>query len=306
MGSQTRTAERERVVQRAGARASRLFRHRRRLEKLSYPYDESARVNERDSVGHFEKFVPKMCWMDLWHCRLHGMKRCSPSYRSGGRRRRSYFCLFPAPFRIPRRRRCSASAEALQRNAPGFFGCTRLNCGPSHAMGVRSNRVYPLPKSPCVRSLPSSWKAFPIAHNFAHIRGGEMRLELFGRVRSTAHVQHQKVYVVALRGTGFCRRCRCKRRCRCNTTQLVSTGCRGTGCRQYETCHDALWYRGHLADDATQRVLHLPLFERGCMAQLNGQIQCGLSREHGGLDDVYFITGIVATCHQRESVLISF
>ena len=135
MGSQTRTAERERVVERAGARASRLFRHRRRLVKLSYPYDESARVNERDSVGHFEKFVPKMCWMDLWHCRLRGMKRCSPSYRSGGRRRRSYFCLFPAPFRIPRRRRCSASAEALQRNAPGFLGCTRLNCDPSHAMG---------------------------------------------------------------------------------------------------------------------------------------------------------------------------
>ena len=106
-----------------------------------------------------------------------------------------------------------------------------------------------------------------------------MRLELFG----------QNLYVVAFRGTGFCCRCRCKRRCRCNTTQLVSTGCRGTGCRPHETCHDALRYRAHLADDATQRVLDLPLFERGCMAQLNGQIQCGLSREHGGLDDVFFL-----------------
>ena len=110
-----------------------------------------------------------------------------------------------------------------------------------------------------------------------------MRLELFGRVRSTAHVQSQKVYVVALRGTGFCCWCRCKCRCRCNSTQLVLTGCRRTGCRPYETYHDALRYRVHLTDDAAQRELDIPLFERGCMAQLNGQIQWGLSREN---DDV--------------------
>ena len=79
----TRTAERKRVVERAVARASRLFRHRWALEKLSYHSDDSARVNERDHVGHSEKFLPKMYWMDLWHCRLRGMKRYSPSYPSG-------------------------------------------------------------------------------------------------------------------------------------------------------------------------------------------------------------------------------
>ena len=84
-----------------------------------------------------------------------------------GRRRHSYFCLFPAPFRIPRRRRRAAAKCTSIRWLPL---CTRLICGPSHAMGVRSNRVYPLPKQPRVRYLPSSWKAFPIANNFARSR----------------------------------------------------------------------------------------------------------------------------------------
>ena len=61
----------------------------------------------------------------------------------------------------------------------------------------------------------------------------------------------------------------------------------------------------YFAVDGTQRVLGRALVQYLDVRHLNGRIQCGFPRKHGGVDDVYFIIEVATTGHERERVLAS-